>query len=353
MKIFFNRLKGKLDSSLRGLAYSFVKGRDYKLLNNYILKITSLRDIEEILLEASFCLKDVLNYELFSFAYKNNTHLDIWINPRYPTNGSFIQKIKNDLACQSIDTKINTFNWNYKDKYFFNERFNENKVLSFPVKDGQERARLYILSKDMLLSHQKELVEIIIKVMGAVLDNYLSRKELETLVIIDPLTSCYNRRTLKDLLSREVSKAQRYIGNLSVLMIDIDHFKSINDCYGHIVGDYILKELSRIIEEMIRKSDYIVRFGGEEFVVVLPEISMGKAVSLSKRIKSIIEKNVFYIHNKAIKMTISIGVSTFNDNKTSYELLKEADDMLYISKNNGRNRIAFYSEDEKPYCFLS
>jgi diguanylate cyclase (GGDEF)-like protein len=171
------------------------------------------------------------------------------------------------------------------------------------------------------------------------------RKELEAklhyMASHDSLTGLYNRHVLEDRLEYEIKRSTRYQHSLSVLMIDIDHFKRVNDTYGHHIGDLVLQGFAKRLEASIRNSDYISRYGGEEFVAVLPETPTTEAKELAERIRREVSEHPFPIENKLnISLTISIGISTLSDHcRTKTELITAADFALYASKKAGRNQI--------------
>lgn len=182
----------------------------------------------------------------------------------------------------------------------------------------------------------------IIFYQGILLD-ITGRKQMETELVHlsnhDPLTGLYNRRMLEERLAKDIQRANRYKHSLSLFVVDIDHFKSVNDTYGHNAGDLILKGISRVIEGSIREIDYSSRYGGEEFVVVLPETSLTEAEELAERLCSTVEKKSFEIMDgSSLSVTISIGVSGFIDeSKSSEDLINRADSALYAAKGFGRN----------------
>lgn len=169
------------------------------------------------------------------------------------------------------------------------------------------------------------------------------RKQMEAELVRlsnhDALTGLYNRRVLDERLAKDIQRANRYKHSLSLFMIDIDHFKSVNDSYGHATGDLIIKGVSRIIEGSIREIDYSSRYGGEEFVVVLPETSLTDAEELAERLCSTVEEKSFEIKDGSnLSVTISIGVSGFiEESKSSEHLINQADSALYEAKDCGRN----------------
>ena len=167
-----------------------------------------------------------------------------------------------------------------------------------------------------------------------------ANQELRRLASTDDLTGLHNRRHFIQLFEHEFSRTKRYGKPLSLLMIDADHFKSINDRFGHNVGDKALQILARCIQEHTRQSDLTARFGGEEFVVLLPETNSKDAVNTAERIRASVADENFSQENQPVKLTVSIGItSSVNDNDTTYEILSRADKAVYLAKDNGRNRI--------------
>lgn len=174
------------------------------------------------------------------------------------------------------------------------------------------------------------------------------------LSIIDGLTQTFVRRHFLDRFQEELRRAIRYRFPLSVLMVDVDHFKSYNDDFGHLVGDKALREIAQVIRENIRKVDFIGRFGGEEFIIVAPEIEKQKASELvAERIRSAVARKKLSIYENELQATISIGIAAFPDdlgasNIQDYseeyvdELIQKADRALYRAKEEGRNRVVVY-----------
>jgi len=169
--------------------------------------------------------------------------------------------------------------------------------------------------------------------------------KLEHENITDPLIGIYNRRYLDRRLEEETNRALRYKLPLSILMIDIDHFKRINDTHGHQIGDQALLYLGKLLTDEVRNLDVVARFGGEEFAIIAPETPTLTAVELAKRLHQHIGTHPLMITNNRgekleIKMTVSIGVASLSyDNNNPQKLLKSADEALYQAKQNGRNRV--------------
>jgi len=165
-------------------------------------------------------------------------------------------------------------------------------------------------------------------------------EEIYRLTIIDGLTQVHNKRYLYEALERELIRGRRHGRNLAVLMFDIDHFKRVNDLHGHLAGDYVLKELARLVQSRIRRDEVFARYGGEEFCIILPETMLDGALELSERLREQIEDHLFVFQEDKIKVTISIGCAVLTDSdRNAGELLKRADEKLYEAKNSGRNRV--------------
>lgn len=169
-------------------------------------------------------------------------------------------------------------------------------------------------------------------------------QEIENLVIHDPLTDLLNKREFEKRLDHEVARARRYKKPVSLLMIDIDHFKKVNDKYGHQVGDIVLRLVSSIVNNQTRNVDHVARYGGEELVLVLPEVNKQAAVLKAEKVRQSIEtEKFFYNESDHLRVTISIGVATFSeDADNDVDLIAAADKALYAAKRNGRNRVEAY-----------
>ncbi len=159
----------------------------------------------------------------------------------------------------------------------------------------------------------------------------------------DPLTQTHNRASFNDAIKREISLAARNRKNLSLIFFDIDHFKAINDTYGHECGDTTLAFSAKWIKESLRDSDMVFRYGGEEFVIILSDTDAKGAKLLAERIRATIENHTIAYGMETIKITASLGVSTLQSNDTIESFVKHADEAMYSAKNNGRNQVALAS----------
>ena len=165
-------------------------------------------------------------------------------------------------------------------------------------------------------------------------------EEIYRLTTIDGLTQISNKRFFTETLEREVARAHRYQRPLSLVMFDLDHFKKINDTYGHLAGDYVLKQLASAVKQKIRREDLFARYGGEEFAIVLPEIALGPSLTLAEKIRQLVEQHEFKFENALIGVTISMGVASIDERARDVDgLIRCADELLYTAKSEGRNQV--------------
>jgi diguanylate cyclase (GGDEF)-like protein len=224
-----------------------------------------------------------------------------------------------------------------KDDLIFGLQTGADDYLTKPFNHAELKARLY--SAERILKLEKSLKE--------------ANEAIRHLSIIDPLTDSYNRGYLIQRLPQEISRVQRYGSPLSLIMSDLDHFKMVNDQYGHQAGDLVLKNFVECIKKTIRQEiDWIARYGGEEFFIILPETDLTGASFLAERLRKAVSENVITIGETPLRITASFGVTCLTSanitNETSVEsLIKKADMCLYLAKSEGRNRIKTLSDINK------
>ena len=163
-------------------------------------------------------------------------------------------------------------------------------------------------------------------------------EEIYRLTTVDGLTQIYNKRYFTETLERELGRAQRYKRALSLIMFDIDHFKSINDSYGHLAGDAVLRLLAQTVAGRIRREDTLARYGGEEFAIILPEIDLQHALQFAEKVREIIESTQFDFEGADIPVTVSVGVTSLvGDDTHPQDFVQMADKCLYKAKEKSRN----------------
>jgi diguanylate cyclase (GGDEF)-like protein len=242
----------------------------------------------------------------------------------------------------------------YKDKYY---RFTENEprspstasLIIFPILDDEQRI-IALLSIESETANQfsgdteKHLSTLIGNASVAITRARLYQK-METLATTDGLTQLFNHRSFQEHLAKEVERARRYRRPLSLLLMDIDHFKSFNDTYGHPVGDLVLKEISACIRSSVRVNDIAARYGGEEFTVIIPETGEEGAMVIAERIRRTVEQHVIISLERQLRVTISLGCATMPSHAdTGQDLIDSADKALYYSKEHGRNRTTLFAK---------
>lgn len=218
-----------------------------------------------------------------------------------------------------------------------------NKLLGIVLIGEKHNKKLYSQS-------EVEILSLLTNFLAVALTNVRLYKEMERVSVTDPLTGLFNRRYFENFLQNEVSRARRFNHPLSLVMLDVDHFKNYNDCLGHPAGDRLLQQLANVLTKTARSTDILARYGGEEFCVILPEIGQDGALSFSERLRNLVFSYPFEKReiqpNKHI--TISLGTATYpSDAQMMKELVVKADMALYQAKKMGRNQVIVYSESMK------
>lgn len=188
--------------------------------------------------------------------------------------------------------------------------------------------------------------------IGSIAMKYLPKGDTERLTYdklhedanTDGLTKCYNKKYFNDALEQEVKKSKVTGKPLTLIIFDLDHFKKVNDVYGHDAGDYVLKEKARLIRDQgIRQGDIFARYGGEEFTIILPNTNLKQGFEIAERLRKLIEKHDFIYEGKRLPITSSIGIADYRQGiSNGTDLFKRADSAVYKSKEGGRNQVNFF-----------
>ncbi len=205
----------------------------------------------------------------------------------------------------------------------------------------EEKRRSEALRQESLKEEMESLNENLQRMKKEVDQVHEKRKALEKEVLVDHLTGVANRRALKERMKNELYRFQRYGHFFSMLLFDIDHFKMVNDKYGHWAGDKCLKEIIKRIKPILRETDFIARWGGDEFVVIFPGTDHDSAAAVAERIRKLIENTRFVYHKQEISLTVSIGVTEIQEGDSSQEhVFNRVDKAMYKAKKKGRNMVA-------------
>jgi diguanylate cyclase (GGDEF)-like protein len=220
------------------------------------------------------------------------------------------------------------------------------------VEAGTEPVRLPLVFEESLLGllwvwgkgltrADLPIMSIFAKQIGVSLERARLFQEVQSLALTDPLTGLQNRRSLFELGRVEFARMQRMQRSICCMMLDLDHFKQINDQYGHMVGDQVLQEFAKRCSSSVREIDLVGRYGGEELIILLPDTDRPTSIQVAERIRSTIADTPIKIFDKEISVTASIGVATQDENTMDLEtLIARADQAMYIAKHKGRNRVA-------------
>ncbi len=235
---------------------------------------------------------------------------------------------------------------------YFGLKIKNTKPIQEILQEANIRLSLLNLDYDQM---NKQLLQAKIALENLTAELAEKNKTLDNLANIDGLTEVYNHRYFQNSLEQEINRAERNDNFLSLILIDIDHFKKFNDDYGHQVGDFVLKEFCSTLSSQIRKYDTLARYGGEEFVVILPHTDSDEAFSVAEKLRLAIEEATFDDGSHKYNVTASFGVSSsrpaLEDDFSKNDFINKADNALYDSKEQGRNRTTLYASKKKWYKF--
>lgn len=225
-------------------------------------------------------------------------------------------------------------------------------TLNLPLMVGKHQLGLVMALTSMernLTRDQAMALDSASRHLALTLNNVLRLEQMRQHADYDSLTGIHNRRHFESTLTREMDRHQRYGQDLSLLLLDLDHFKRVNDSWGHLAGDTVLRAVTDILRNTVRKADYCARYGGEEFVVILPQTGVDNAALLAERLRRKIQTLKIMFDSSTIGVTASIGISCLNGcrHKDENILTQEADIALYQAKDLGRNRVVRHSDSSQ------
>lgn len=211
---------------------------------------------------------------------------------------------------------------------------------------GTEVARLALSSANTVDTDTSQLIALVARELGGPIRIAALMHEQQRLAYIDALTGLKNRRSFQESAQNELARSTRYDLPLTIGLLDVDHFKSVNDRYGHAAGDQVLSSIGRLLEREFRTPDVVARWGGEEFVALLPNTGVAGAKVAFERIRRAIEDLAISHEGTSLRVSVSIGISEFRKNESLDSLLERADRAMYVAKVGGRNRVV--SAEEEP-----
>ncbi len=250
------------------------------------------------------------------------------ICPRFHIHQEAIDALIDEVAGKSVEVLS-----------FFEIDPGEMKPFSLLLQEANEELRRINLSYEQVVMQAKQARQKAEELAAELLQANVKLREM---AFRDGLTGLYNYRYFQDLMDREVSRAMRYQLALSLMLFDIDHFKKVNDTYGHPAGDEVLRQLAGLVQETMRVTDIVVRYGGEEFAVILPSTDVAGCKVFATRLRRRVENMEIVVNGIPIRITISVGVAGYDPTQKQLDksmLINNADSALYKAKHNGRNRV--------------
>jgi diguanylate cyclase (GGDEF)-like protein len=334
---------------------------DLELLNAINLSLSSTLDREETLESIRRFFQTTFILDQFSLMLRTGSKGELEVVSSFSApfeNGQWVELDENSIFSVVIHNKKPIYipNGQTENRYSCSELFDnaEGSFLSLPLKLPPDHiiGVLNLHRKQIEAFSASEITRLshLANHVASVIDKMLIFHQTKLLSITDPLTGIYNRRYFDERFTREMTRAVRYKRALSLLMIDIDHFKKYNDTLGHLMGDVALKRVACLLENKIRRADILARYGGEEFVVLLPEIQIKNARIVAEKLRAAVEYEKFdgeeKLPNKNV--TISIGVASLSKHVVAAdELIRLADEALYAAKRAGRNCVCEAGDCEK------
>lgn len=239
-----------------------------------------------------------------------------------------------------IKIRLVTMNEIYENEIYLKENdkyLNDLLDINFKLEETVNERTVELIEKNRLLKEEKN------KLNEANLQLTNLNKKLEALSRRDPLTKLPNRRELLDKFKYEIDRLKIKRNSITIIIADIDYFKKINDLYGHVCGDYVLIEVPKIFRKILREEGIISRYGGEEYVILLPDADIKYSEFIAEELRESLEKTVFNYNGNEFNVTASFGVYNFNDEFNFINCIERADIALYDAKNSGRNKVVVYS----------
>jgi len=335
--------------------------RELEILHGVVLSLSDELDVEKTLTKfRDFLISHFSDTQLVVLLRdENEAHLQVALS-----NGKFVEdlaesvlELENSFLKRIFETGKHIYIPNSNESpYNLLKTKNEKPLTSwlFLPLFSQSKICLGIIGlsrvgENAFSDSDKEFFDKVAQLLSFILKKVLLYYRTKELSITDPLTQLYNRRYLNERLEQEVQRAKRYGSQLTALLVDIDFFKNYNDLHGHLAGDEVLKIMSTIFKENTRQADIVARFGGEEFVILLPEIGSKHGRLVSEKLRAKVEQTDICGGEKLpnANLTISIGFATYpQDADDATKLLSLADRALYISKEGGRNRVSHVGDKQ-------
>jgi len=304
--------------------------------------IGETEDQGSVLRNASILLKNFLYFDYFGTLLLQKDEINIQVYPNIEENEGFLKTIASaflgkvpyserenrpKIILQGVAKELDIID-DRKSESTISNLSTVNKLYGYA---GLFRETPFDVQEELIFSKFCSHISL-------TLEKIRLFEEIKMFSIRDGLTGVFNHAYVLKEIDSEIEKTKRYDITFSLILLDVDNFKEINDTYGHLAGDFVLKNLAFLIEKNLRAIDIVGRYGGDEFIAILPQIDLRNACVAGERLRHAVESETFLFNGSLIKLTISLGISTYQDGNTAQDLIKIADDNLYKAKKEGRNR---------------
>ncbi len=295
--------------------------------------IGEAEDSAFVLKNAYALLRSFLNFEYFGVLLTYGNEVNIQIYPKVSSNRKLAEVITNILLGRMSQGAVNAKLTGVQDDYqsLMVELSTTNTVYGFA---GLFRGAPFQAQEETTFSKFCSHISV-------TLEKIRLFQEIKTLSIHDGLTGIYNHTYIINKLNEEIERARRYRSDLSVMLFDLDNFKDVNDTYGHLAGDFVLQRVAELFTKRLRTIDIVGRYGGEEFLVVLPETDLERSYVVGERLRAGVEQEQFIYEDHEIKFTVSGGIALYQQGHIANDLIKIADNNLYKAKREGKNRLYY------------
>jgi two-component system cell cycle response regulator len=314
-------------------------------LKNLQHMIGETEDPGTILENASMLLKNFLNFEYFAALLLQKDEIDIQVYPSLEGNRALLESITSALL-----KKLSHPDEDQRQKVILQGTIEETDFLGdvngkLVICDLSTVNKVYgyaSLFRGTSFEAREDLIfGKFCSHIALTLEKIRLFNEIKMLSIHDGMTGVFNHAYAIKEVDSEIERAKRYNVNFSLILLDVDNFKEVNDSYGHLAGDFVLKSMAHLIEKNLRTIDIVGRYGGEEFIVILPQTDLENACIAGERLRKAVALETFSHNDNVIQLTISLGIATYQNGKNTQDLIKIADDNLYKAKNGGKNKICY------------
>ncbi|RKX70016.1 hypothetical protein DRP53_06335 [candidate division WOR-3 bacterium] len=316
-------------------------------LYNITAPISSVGEFEKVLNRILNLTKENFGYNNISILLKDDEKDELYVKVAvgdYLVDPSQIRlKIGRDGVCGMVaqEGKPKLIQNTLNIPFFIGDRDRPRSEIAIPLRSHDRLIGVLNVEKEGANSLDEEdltLLSILAGHISVAIENAILYEEIGRLSITDELTGVFNYRHLLDVIKYEIERSRRFQHSFSLIMLDIDNFKKFNDQYGHLFGDQILSALAKLLASSVRASDIVTRYGGDEFVIVLPETTKEQALILAERLRNIVNQHTF---EKNVHLTVSMGLASYPiDSQDVFPLIDRVDHLLYISKSKGGNAVS-------------